>query len=333
MDGNMGTKSGSDADSATDFSFVAWWKIVKRTYHKMQEDNLSLIAAGVGFYFLLAIFPFLAGLISLYGLIVTPEQLSEHMTFLINFLPEESRYILEEQLEHLINNTSKALGTGVAASFLLTVWSSSKGANALITACNITYSEAEGRSFIWAIVARIVLTVAIIVSVIVALIFITVLPKLITILSGYKLSDQIANWITWPILILMFNTGLAALYRYSPNRSSAKWRWVTPGSVMATVFWILFSFAFSFYLKEFASYNKTYGSVGGIIILLMWFYLSAYIILIGAELNAAMEYQTEQDSTTGSPKPKGERGAYVADHSPSDQEIPPSQDNKIQNAQ
>ncbi|NMH61017.1 YihY/virulence factor BrkB family protein [Alteromonas ponticola] len=329
----MSKKSASHADSAIEFSPRAWWRIGKRTYSKMQQDNLSLIAAGVGFYFLLAIFPFLAGLISLYGLIVTPDQLAEHMNFLITFLPQESRYILEEQLEHLIGNSSQALGTGVIVSLLLTLWSSSKGANALITACNITYSETEGRSFIGSIIARMVLTVAIILAVIVALVSITVLPKVITILSGYKLSDQAANWITWPILVLMFNTGLAALYRYSPHRSRAKWRWVTPGSVVATVFWIVFSFAFSYYLKEFASYNKTYGSVGGIIILLMWFYLSAYIILIGAELNSAMEYQTEKDSTSGKPAPKGERGAYVADHSPDEKEVPPSEDNKIQKAQ
>ncbi|MCW8092348.1 YihY/virulence factor BrkB family protein [Alteromonas sp. ASW11-130] len=326
-------KSGTNAQSAAEFSISAWWRIGKRTYFKMQKDNLPLIAAGVGFYFLLAIFPFLAGVISLYGLIVTPEQLSAHMTFLINFLPQESRYILQEQLEHLISNTSGALGTGVIVSFMLTIWSSSKGANALITACNITYSESEGRSFLGSIIARLVLTVAIIVAVIVALIFITVLPKLITIVSGYKLSDSVANWITWPILLVMFNTGLAALYRYSPHRANAKWRWVTPGSTVATIFWIIFSFAFSYYLREFASYNKTYGSVGGIIILLMWFYLSAYIILLGAEFNSAMEYQTEKDSTTGEAEPKGERGAYVADHSPNDSEAPPSEDNKIQKAQ
>ncbi|MCW8108417.1 YihY/virulence factor BrkB family protein [Alteromonas ponticola] len=329
----MSTKSGSNANSAAEFSPKAWWRIGKRTYQKMQEDNLSLIAAGVGFYFLLAIFPFLAGLISLYGLVVTPDQLDQHMTYLINFVPQQSRYILEEQLSHLIANSSQALGTGAVVSFILTIWSSSKGANALITACNITYSESEGRSFIGSIIARMVLTVAIIIAVIVALICITVLPKLITIISGYSLSSQGANWITWPILLILFNTGLAALYRYSPHRANPKWRWVTPGSVVATVFWIIFSFAFSYYLREFASYNKTYGSVGGIIILLMWFYLSAYIILLGAELNAAMEYQTEKDSTTGKPAPKGERGAYVADHSPTDKEVPPTEDTKIHNAQ
>lgn len=125
-------------------------------------------------------------------------------------------------------------------------------------------------------------------------------------------------WIAWPLLMVLFNAGLAGLYRYGPYRREAKWRWVTVGSVFATVMWLIASYGFSFYLNHFASYNKTYGSVGGIVILLMWFYLSAYMILLGAQLNSAIEFQTDKDSTVGEDKPKGERGAYVADHSPSD---------------
>ncbi|MBU2980073.1 YihY/virulence factor BrkB family protein [Alteromonas sp. C1M14] len=302
----------------SDFPAGAWWQIVKRTYTKQVDHNLSLISAGVAFYFLLAIFPLLAGIISLYGLLVSPEQLQSHMGYLVDAVPTGSGYILEEQLTRLTENSNRALSWGFGLSLLLTLWSSSKGANALITACNIAYNEEHGRNFLKGILARLVLTISIILLVISALLCISVLPEWISWVAGPLLNESNAMWITWPVLMLLFNVGLAGLYRYGPHRRQAKWRWVTVGSAFATIMWLIASYAFSFYLNEFASYNKTYGSVGGIVILLMWFFLSAYIILLGAELNSATEYQTDMDSTAGKDKPKGERGAYVADHSPSD---------------
>ena len=157
-----------------------------------------------------------------------------------------------------------------------------------------------------------------ILTVIVALACITILPESIQWLSGNAVSAKEAMWVTWPVMLGLFNIALSALYRYAPHRREAQWRWVTPGSIFATVLWVVASYGFSIYLNEFGSYNKTYGSVGGIIILLMWLYLSAYIILIGAEVNSAIELQTTADSTKGEDKPIGERNAFVADHTPDD---------------
>lgn len=307
-----------EAKKLSDFSLGAWWQITKRTYVRQNSHDLSLVSAGVAFYFLLAVFPLLTAVISLYGLLVTPEQLHSHMAHLIDVVPTDSRYIIEEQLTKLTGNSDTTLSWGVMLSLLITTWSSSKGANALITACNITYNEKEGRPFLWGLVARMVLTVGIIAFVIVALLCISVLPEVLSYIAGAALSEKAAMWLTWPVMILLFNIALAALYRYGPHRRPAKWRWVTAGSLFASIFWVVASYAFSMYLNAFASYSKTYGSLGGIVILLMWFYLSAYIILLGAELNSATEYQTDQDSTAGKDKPKGKRGAYVADHSPGD---------------
>ena len=314
----MGQSKPTNAYHITDIPLSAWWQIAKRTYVRQNRHNLSLISAGVAFYFLLAIFPLLGGVISLYGLLVTPEALQAHMAYVVNAVPAGSQYIIEEQLKNLIGNSDKALSWGFALSLLLTLWSSSKGANALITACNIAYSESKGRNFFRGIVARMSMTVSIIVLVIIALLCISVLPEWISWAAGPLLNEKASMWLTWPVLMLIFNVSLASLYRYGPHREHAKWQWVTVGSLFATILWVAASYGFSYYLNEFASYNKTYGSVGGIVILLMWFYLSAYIILLGAELNSATEYQTEKDSTTGEAKPKGERGAFVADHSPSD---------------
>ncbi|QPG06356.1 YihY/virulence factor BrkB family protein [Salinimonas marina] len=314
----MTSKRSVDAHSIIDMPIKSWWHIIKRISVNMQRHNLPLIAAGVAFYLLLAIFPLLGALISLYGLMVSPAELQDHMQLLIDVVPSQSRYIIEEQLENLTQKSSSTLSWGFALSLVLSLWSSSKGANALITACNITYSESHGRGFLRGLLARFTCTISIIVTIIVALAFITVVPKWISWATGDLLSTRQAGWITWPIMLLLFNASLSALYRYGPHREPAQWRWVTPGSIMATVLWIAASYGFSLYLSEFATYNKTYGSVGGIIILLMWLYLSAYIILLGAETNSAIELQTSKDSTVGEEKPKGERGAFVADHTPDD---------------
>ncbi|WP_018983153.1 YihY/virulence factor BrkB family protein [Salinimonas chungwhensis] len=314
----MSSKINFGADSALHFPLKSWWHICKRVFTKNQEHNLPIIAAGVAFYFLLAIFPLLGAVISFYGLMVSPEELREHMAMLVDVVPSQSRYILEEQLKNLTEKSSSTLSWGLLLSIVISLWSSSKGANALITACNITYNEAKGRNFFKGLVARMTGTTSIILTIIVALALITVVPKWINWISAGYISTSHANFITLPVMLLLFNASLSALYRYGPHRRPAKWRWVTIGSILATVLWIMASYGFSFYLSEFASYNKTYGSVGGIIILLMWLYLSAYIILLGAEINAAIELQTTADSTVGEDKPKGDRGAFVADHTPED---------------
>jgi membrane protein len=306
------------ASSPLGFSKNGYWLITKRVLQKMQEDNLSLISAGVAFYFLLAIFPLLAAMVSLYGFFVSADTLHLHMQYLVGIVPVESRYILEEQIEQVVTKTKTTLGIGLIVSLLLAIWSGGKGSQALVTACNITYDEKSKRSFLLQIMIRIMFTLGAVFILLISLFTITLLPSVLDYIGGIQLSEQGARWISWPILMVIFQFTLAAVYRYAPARRNAKWRWVTPGSFVATVLWISASFAFSYYLNNFAKYNETYGSIGGVIILLMWFYLSAFIILLGAEINSAMELHTRIDTTVGEEKPIGERGAYVADNTYND---------------
>ncbi|GAA0854631.1 YihY/virulence factor BrkB family protein [Aliiglaciecola litoralis] len=308
------TKQQHTATSPLDFTKRGYWNIAKRVYRKMEQDNLSLISAGVAFYFLLAIFPLIAALVSLYGFFVSADDLEKHMQHLVGIVPYESRYILEEQIAQVSSKSQTTLGIGFLVSILLAIWSGGKGSQALMTACNITYNETSSRPFWLKILMRLALTLCAIMILLIALGTITIMPMLIDSLAGVTLSEQQAKWLTWPVLIVLFQFSLAALYRYAPSRRKAKWRWVTSGSTLATLLWISATYGFSYYLSHFAKYNETYGSIGGVIILLMWFYLSAYIILFGAEFNSAMERQTHKDSTIGEDKPIGKRGAYVADN-------------------
>jgi len=302
--------------SPINFSLMQYKCIILRVYQQIQADNLSLVSAGVAFYFLLAVFPLLAGVISLYGLLVQPTELQSHIGLLIRILPEQSRYLLEEQLLAIIEQSSKNLGWGIFLSISLTLWSASKGAGALVEACHITYNEKNQRDFLIGILVRFAVTLIMIFIIIFSLILITALPTLIAYLVDIEINKADVKWITWPMLFVLFNLSLAALYRYAPHRVNPKWKWVTPGALIATFLWVGASVGFSFYVSEYGSYNETYGSVGGVIVLLMWFYLSAFIVLWGSELNAAIEQQTLYDSTVGKDKPLGERGAVVADTVP-----------------
>ena len=297
------------------FSLKHWFNIGKLVIKKNEEDNTSLVAAGVAFYFLLALFPLLGSLISLYGIFLDPDSLNEHLNYVVGFMPAQSHYIIEDQIKALTNTDNTALGFGFVSGLLLSVWSSGKGADALIVACNITYMQKKARSFFGRIFTRIKITVSLILMIVVVVGLLVILPIAVSIIAGDIELEWLLRLVKWAITITIFVLALCALYRNAPNRRHAQWQWVAPGAVAASVFWIILSFLFNIYISEYASYNKTYGSVGGVIVLLMWFYLTAYIILIGSAINAACELYTKYDTTVGETKPIGERGAVVADTS------------------
>tara|TARA_R100000687_G_scaffold65374_3_gene53833 strand:+ start:68119 stop:69075 length:957 start_codon:yes stop_codon:yes gene_type:complete len=311
---------GQSATSPQGIPLVGWWDILRRTVKKMLDDNLSLIAAGVGFYFLLAIFPMLAAFVSVYGLVVSPDELQQHLNSLIGVVPAQGREIIQKQISNIINKSQAELSASVVFSTLFAVWSASKGAQAMVTASNITYDQREKRGLIMMLVMRVVLTLSAVLVLAGALLAIALLPILLNQIGLKEHSSFFVKLITWPFLAIVFNLALASFYRYGPHRSSAKWRWVTPGSILASVTWVMFSVGFSYYLGQFGQYDKTYGSLGSVVVLLMWFYLTAFIILLGAEFNAAMEHQTQEDSTHGYAKKAGSRGAVVADTRPEDLE-------------
>jgi membrane protein len=184
----------------------------------------------------------------------------------------------------------------------------------MFAALNIAYQEAERRSLLRFYLSAFTFAILGIVSGAVMLLAIVYVPILFA-YAGYSDAFEMTVRVArWPLLALIVLTLLALLYRYGPCRRSAKWRWVTAGSVFATLLWLLASAGFSFYVSHFANYDRIYGSLGAVVVLLFWLYLSFYIVLLGAEINAELELQTAKDTTSGAPQPMGERGAFVADH-------------------
>ncbi|GAB5382691.1 MAG: YihY/virulence factor BrkB family protein [Aliiglaciecola sp.] len=307
------SKASQYKKSPADFSISDWKQIVLRTYKNIGGEKLSLISAGVAFYFLLAVFPLLASLVSLYGLIVSPETAAMQLQSLLQSMPQSGQEELLDRITDIASQNQGTLGVGMVVGFLLSIWSGSKGAKALITASNVTYKEDKSRGFISATIARIALTLSVVIIICLFMSIMTLLPLALDATIGSSGRQSLVGFIRWPVLILFFIGSLALLYRYAPHREPPNFRWVMPGALLAAMLWIAASIGFSLYLEKFASYNETYGSIGGVIALLMWFYITAYTVLLGAELNACCELQTRTDSTTGPSEPMGERGATVAD--------------------
>ncbi|CAO3428602.1 YihY/virulence factor BrkB family protein [Azospirillum doebereinerae] len=308
---------GRNADTPSEIPKAGWKDILLRTWEEQSKDNVSMLAAGVAYYGLLAIFPAIAAMVSLYGLVADASVIESQVGQMAGLLPPEAMSIITDQARKVASAPSQGLGFGVIFGLLLTLWSASRGTNSLVAALNVAYGEEERRGFFTLAVLSLTLTLAGLVFIILTLVLIVAVPAVIAIVG---LEDTVIGWAAslarWPILALAVMGVLAVLYRYAPDRREPKWRWVSWGSAIATVVWLLGSAGFSLYVSHFGSYNETYGSVGAVVVLLLWFNLSSYVVLLGAELNAEIEHQTARDTTkqdTWYEKPMGQRDAYVAD--------------------
>jgi membrane protein len=271
-----------------------WKDILWRVKEQMSQDRLSIIAAGVAFYGLLAVFPGLIALVGLYGLAFDPQQVERQIAALSGILPEEAAAVLLAQLSDLTTSDRTSLGIGAIGGLLLALWSASAGMRTLMEALNVAYDEEEKRGVFRFYGTALLLTLAAILGAVVAIGMVIALPLVLKLIGLAEVLKWLIAVAAWPILAGMMLLGLAIVYRYAPSRTQPRWRWVSWGAVIATVLWVLGSALFSLYVARFANYNATYGSVGAVVILLMWFLLSSYAVLIGAELNAEMERQTRR---------------------------------------
>lgn len=304
---------GGQADSPTQIPLRGWLQVIRRALTRSFADNMSILAGGVAFFAFLAVYPALIAALTLYGLIADPVQVAQQIAGLFGALPRDTRALLSQQLAAVIHSSGGALTAGLIASLLFTLWSASSGTGNLITAVNIAYSEKETRSLIRLQIIALVLTLGAIIFVLLTLTLIAVVPAMLDYLGLGLLERVLAQVVRWSLLFGVVIVGLAVVYRVAPDRADAKIRWVTPGALFAAFLWLLGSIVFSLYVSFFSNYNKTYGALAGVIVLMLWLFLTSYIVLLGAEINAEAERQTTKDSTTGKPMPMGKRGAVVAD--------------------
>jgi membrane protein len=310
---NNGDAAGREAERPSEIPPRGWFAVLRRVKAEVKEDNVTLLAAGVAFYAMLAIFPAIIALVTIWGMVADPDQVESQVGEFAKSLPSGADQLITEQLEAVAGAGRQALSVGLAISLLAVLWSASGGVQGLIRSLNLVYDERETRGFVKLRGLSLLLTLGAILVAVVALTLIAVFPAFVESLDLGQAGELAASIGRWVILAAVVLVSLAVLYRNAPDRASPRWRWVSWGTVVALALWLLGSVGFSWYVDNFGNYNQTYGALAAVIILLLWLFLSAFAVLLGAELDAEIERQTVRDTTTGPERPLGERGAEVAD--------------------
>jgi membrane protein len=289
-----------------------WLDVVKRTQKEVKTDNVTLIAAGVAFYSMLAIFPALIAVVSLYGLVANPANVAKQVNSFAKSMPPGAGDLLTNQLQKIVSTSGGSLSIALVISILGALWSASAATQALMKGLKVIYDERETRGAAKLRGLALLLTIGAIVVVLGALGLVAVLPGVLNKIGLGHAGELAISIGRWPALIVLVAVGLAVLYRLGPDREAPRWRWVSWGAVAAVLLWVVISVAFSYYVSNFGRYNQTYGSLGAVIVLLLWLWLSALAALIGAELDAEIERETARQAT-GARRPSGAPETAAAD--------------------
>lgn len=304
---------GRDAARPRDIPAKGWKDITRRVWRSLREDRVMLVAAGVTFYLLLALFPALGLFVALYGLVADPATVAEHANFLQGLMPGPATELLSAEMTRLAGVQTGDLGLGALVALVISLWSANGGVKAIFEGVNIAYDEDEKRSFLRLTLVTLAFTLGVLGLLLVLIAALAVLPAVLALLALGPVVEALVGLARWPLLLVLIGVALAVLYRFAPSRTPPEWAWVTWGSGLATVLWVAASVAFSVYLEGFADFGASYGAMAAPIAFLLWVWLSIIVVLIGAEVNAEMEHQTARDTTAGPDKPMGARGAEMAD--------------------
>ena len=301
------------ATTPTELSGHHWWRILKRTFTGMGEDHLSLIAAGVAFYGLLALFPAITALMAIAGLVVEPQQVAGMIDSVSAILPQEAAAIVIDQAQSVAGSESGGLGLAAIVGILLALYSASKGVGSLVEGLNVAYNETDERGIVKQYMLNFMLTVLLIVGVVIVIGAVLVLPAVLSFVPLGPVTELLIAGGRWVALLILAAGGLALLYWIGPDRKPPRFAWLTPGAMIAVLLWLLASIAFTVYASNFGAYQETFGTLAGAVLLLMWLWISALIVLLGAKLNAEAEAETAADTTRGARHAPGDRDAEAAD--------------------
>ncbi len=293
--------------------WLGWRDVLLRVAGELGRDQVGFVAAAIAFYAMLALFPTLIAIVSLYGLAFDPWEVTRQITAVSSLLPPGVANALHARALSIVTSPSAELSVGFGLSLVAAFWSSSLGAMALIRGLNISYDEEETRTFVVLRAKALVFAAGLVLFVVVALGILAVVPSILTLIGVAEADQLVFRWVRWVVLGILVPSALTLAYRYAPSRRPPRWQWVVVGAAVASALWLVASWGLSLYVDHVVSLNETYGALSGGIVLMLWLYVSSFVVLVGAELNAELEHQTEVDSTIGDPRPIGERGAKKAD--------------------
>ncbi len=304
---------GREAARPADIPKLGWKDIAYRLYDEVFKDRIGTIAAGTTFFILLSIFPALGALVSLYGLVADPWTIQSHLAELGGLVPASMLELLDQELTRLKSTRDDTLGLSFVIGLAVALWSANSGMKALFDALNVAYDETEKRGFVQLNLQSLGFTLGALAFFTLILNVVIGVPLILNLLPLGPLASVLVSVLPALAMFAVAAVAIAVLYRYGPSRENARWHWITPGSMGAALVWVMASALFSWYLAHWGNYSATYGSLGTVIGMMMWIYISLWIVLVGAELNSEIEHQTARDSTTGPEKPLGTRGAAMAD--------------------
>ncbi|WP_223262533.1 YihY/virulence factor BrkB family protein [Sphingobium sp. SCG-1] len=309
-------RKGAGATSPRELPGPAWKAILGRVWTNSGRHNLGLMSAGVAFYAFLSFVPLLGALVMSYGLLADPAVVAQHMRTIIELVPKDAAKLIYEQLINLTTAAASKKGLGLIVALLVSIYGATRASGAIITALNVIYEEDDKRGIIKGTFTAFVLIVAAVIIGIVGVLAATMLGYAQSLLSFLgPVGVTLIRIVTWLAAGALCCVTIAGMYRFAPDRSDARWKWLSLGSVIATLLWLAATLGFGIYAAKFGDYDATYGSLGAVVVLLMWLYVSAYAILLGGLINAETERQTARDTTTGPERPMGTRGAVMADMS------------------
>lgn len=293
---------------------AAWWQVLKRVWEETGKDNISLVSAGVAFFAFLSFVPLIGSVVLVYGLAADPASIAKVTADLFELMPADAARIVIGQLQDMVATAGTAKGWALLIALGTAIYGAMRASSGVIMALNIAYEERETRGFIWLNVVTLLFTVGMVAAGISLIMMSSLLVAMEALLSGWPTPviwlTRLAVWICGGAVLSFL---IAVTYRFAPDRARAKWTWITPGSLLTTIGGLLLTAGFSFYVANFGSYNATYGALGAVVVFLLWLYLLAYLLCVGAELNAELEKQTAVDTTVGHDRKAGARGAAVAD--------------------
>ena len=308
------------AFSPSDIPAPGWKDILRSVYRNISEHRLLLVAAGVTFYGLLAIFPAIAALVAIYGFFADPTKISEQLNSMAGVFPGGAMDVLRGEMDRIASQGSGTLGLAFIVGLVVSLWSANSGTKSIFDALNVVYREDEKRGFVRLMLIALAFTVGAIIFILVTLAIMVAVPPALNALGFGGTTRLLMTVLRWPVLVLVVALLLAPVYRYGPSRTQAQWRWITWGSAFAASGWLVLSLLFSWYAANFGSFNKTYGTLGAAIGFMVWMWLSTVVVLMGAELDAEMEHQTVRDTTEGQEKEFGARGGRMVDTVGAEQE-------------
>jgi len=323
----MSTDKGIHAKEPWNVPWAGWKEIFLRVKDKMDDKNIPIMAAGVAFYFFLSLFPALLAIVTLYTVLTDPLLVREHLEELSQLMPRDVHEFISEKIMNIVNATDNTKTWGLALSFVVGLGSANKGTLSLFRAINEIYDEENKRNMIKQNAITLGFTLGLMIVGILSLFMIVAYPIINEFLDLNGWIESIIKFTRWIILALVFLFCIALIYQFAPQRNHPRFNWVSPGAILATVLWIIGSLILTIYVQNFDKIEDLYGQISALIIMMIWLNITCFVILLGAQVNAELEHQTDEDTTQGDSHPMGERHAYYADHVAAEDEKKESKDN------